>query len=285
MRSERCSAWAMSSSSSTTRTRGCAREVVHGSLCIRCTARKAMVRAREAGSGRLRVEVARDGPATRKRATRATRQAPIAQRRAPRARTRAGVARARRGAGRRGARCCGRGAAAARCRCSTSASATCSGSALSRSACSWASCSTAAGTAAAPGTAWRSRSAGCSASARVLAPVALVAGGGRAAAAPGAAGAAPAAHRRVCLFAGVTLALAAGTLGVSSGRAPERGGVELGVLLQATAASSARRSTSSRTGSCRGRRGHPRAVPAARRRDPADRRLAREARSARPATA
>ena len=55
----------------------------------------------------------------------------------------------------------------------------------------------------------------------------------------------------ICLFAAVTLALAAGTLGVSSAPPRRRRGLDARPICRRTAGSSARRSTSSPTGSCR----------------------------------
>ena len=93
------------------------------------------------------------------------------------------------------------------------------------SACSWASSSTAAGTAAEPGTGCRAHPAGCSGEARVLAPLALLSAGAwlLLSAAPEPDEPAPGGSRAagaLCLFAGVTLALAAETSARARRRAP-----------------------------------------------------------------
>ena len=80
---------------------------------------------------------------------------------------------------------------------------------------------------------WRSALGWAVGRARVLAPIALVARRRRAAAAPGVAGAAPAADRRDLPVASIMLALAAGTLGVSSGATEEQGAPWTSAFLQA----------------------------------------------------
>ncbi len=203
----------MSSSSSTTRTRGCAREVVHRLYVS--TGAKAMVRppGRFRGAG---VEVARDGHAHASAPLRAparpldgARQSAAAREHPPR--------RARRGACRCSDRCCPTACAASPR--SISASATCSGWRSSPSACSWASCCTGGWDGRArrprPGRRLRldaSAARACSRRSRSSAPAAPCC---CARCCPRCAPLRDR-RRRICLFAGITLALAAGTLGISS---------------------------------------------------------------------
>ena len=152
--------------------------------------------------------------------TRKSRTRPHARRTSsPRATTRARARkRPRRSLGAAGAPAGRRG-----CPSSISASATCSAWRRSPPGCTWASSSTAAGTAAAsaPGSAealgWRVGEA------KVLAPIALVAGGGALLARPAWPALRPLRAGALCLAAGITMALAAGTLGVSSWASPRSG--------------------------------------------------------------
>jgi len=86
--------------------------------------------------------------------------------------------------------------------------------------------------------------------ARGLAPIALVGGGGALLLRPVWPALRPLRTGAICLSASITLALAAGTLGVSSGPGT-RSASWTSAFLQAHAASRARRSTRARTGWCR----------------------------------
>ena len=253
----------MSSSSSTTRTRG-AREKSFIDLYVSGGC-KAMVRAREAGSGRRRRSCAgwpAPASAPRRRANARARRRSRAGREPAPARARASAARSRRLAGAFARRLPrlprARPAPARRPRRSRCRARRVHGLRPLRSA---------GRRRAAPATALAVALGWTLGGARVLAPVALVLGGGALLLRPVLPALRPLRTGALCLFAAVTLALAAGTLGVSSGPGAGSAAVDLAHLQSHGGVARARRSTSVAHRLVQdGRRRHPRRLPVARRR-------------------